>query len=156
MSDYRQGTIWLINFEPQVGTEIKKIRPGLIVSNTEFNRKRRKITVLPFTSRTQSSLGASRVFVTKSSHNTTWQNSVKNDEIMRISEIVIAAKTTTSHDRRIKIAKSCLNGLRKNSELIVIDPATFDKKRFIEYLGMLEEDLLKEAKRKLSIYLDLN
>lgn len=155
MSDYRQGTIWLINFEPQVGTEIKKVRPGLIVSNTKFNLKRQKITVLPFTSQTQSSFGAAKVFVTKSSRKTTWQNSVKNGEIIRISEIVIAAKTTISHDQRIKIAKSCFNGLRKNSELIVIDPATFDKKRFIEYLGMLEEDLLNEAKRRLSIYLDL-
>ena len=116
MSDYRHGTIWLINFEPQVGTEIKKIRPGLIVSKTEFNLKRRKITVLPFTSQTQSSLGAARIFV----------------------------------------AKSPLNGLRKNSELIVVDPATFDKKRLIKYLGQLEDNLLKEVKRKLSIYLNLN
>ena len=115
MSDYRHGTIWLINFEPQVGTEIKKVRPGLIISKTGFNLKRRKITVIPFTSQTQSSVGAARVFVPKSS----------------------------------------LNGLSKNSVLIVIDPATFDKKRFIEYLGELEEDLLKEAKRKLAIYLDL-
>ena len=66
MSDYRHGTIWLINFEPQVGTEIKKVRPGFIVSKTGFNQK-----------------------------------------------------------------------------------------RFIEYLGELEEDLLEEAKRKLAIYLDL-
>ncbi len=115
MSDYRHGTIWLINFEPQVGTEIKKVRPGLIVSKTGFNQKRRKITVIPFTSQQKSSVGAARVFVPKSSR----------------------------------------NGLSKNSELITIDIATFDKKRFIKYLGELEENLSKEAKRKLAIYLDL-
>ena len=65
MSDYRHGTIWLINFEPQMGTEIKKVRPGLIVSKTEFNKKRRKITVIPFTSQQQSFVGAARVFVPK-------------------------------------------------------------------------------------------
>jgi mRNA interferase MazF len=116
MSDYRHGTIWSINFEPQVGSEIKKVRPGLIISKTGFNLKRKKITVILFSSQATSSQGAARVFVTKSS----------------------------------------LNGLTQNSELIVIDPATFDKKRFIQYIGELEASLLKEVKRKLAIYLDLN
>ena len=115
MSDYRHGTIWLINFEPQVGSEIKKVRPGLIISKTGFNLKRHKITVIPFSSQTKSSGGAARVFVPKSSD----------------------------------------NGLSKNSELIIIDPATFEKKRFVGYIGELEEKLLQEAKRKLAIYLDL-
>lgn len=114
MSDYRSGTIWLINFEPQVGSEIKRVRPGLIISKTEFNLKRQKITVIPLTSQTKSS-GAARVFVPKSSQ----------------------------------------NGLTKNSELIVIYPATFNKKRLIKYIGELEENLLQEVKRKLAIYLDI-
>jgi mRNA interferase MazF len=49
-SDYRLGSIWIISFDPSVGTEIRKIRPGLIVSGTMFNEKRSKVTVLPFTS----------------------------------------------------------------------------------------------------------
>lgn len=114
MSDYRHGTIWLINFKPQVGSEIAKVRPGLIISRTGFNIKRQKITVIPLTSQTKYP-GAARVFVPKSSQ----------------------------------------NGLTKNSELIVIDPATFDRKRFVKYIGELEEHLLQEVKRKLAIYLDI-
>jgi mRNA interferase MazF len=49
-SDYRLGSIWVINFEPSIGTEIRKTRPGIIVSGTIFNEKRSKVTVLPFTS----------------------------------------------------------------------------------------------------------
>jgi mRNA interferase MazF len=49
-SDYRLGSIWVINFEPSVGTEIRKTRPGLIISGTIFNKRRSKVTVLPFTS----------------------------------------------------------------------------------------------------------
>jgi mRNA interferase MazF len=49
-SDYRLGSIWLISFDPSVGTEIRKTRPGLIISGTVFNEQRRKVTVLPFTS----------------------------------------------------------------------------------------------------------
>ncbi len=115
MSDYRHGAIWLINFEPQVGAEIKKVRPGLIISRTEFNDKRQKITVLPFTTKISQSQGAARIFV----------------------------------------AKSSINGLSKDSELVTIDPATFDKKRFIRYLGTLEAELFLLAKRKLALYLNL-
>ena len=49
-SNYRLGSIWIINFDPSIGTEIRKTRPGLIISNTPFNQRRRKVTVLPFTS----------------------------------------------------------------------------------------------------------
>ncbi len=50
MRDYRQGSIWLVNFEPSIGTEIRKTRPGLIISGSEFNQVRKKITLLPITS----------------------------------------------------------------------------------------------------------
>jgi mRNA interferase MazF len=115
VSDYRYGSIWLINFEPQLGTEIKKTRPGLIISRTQFNQKRQKITVLPFTSST-SSIGGARIAVSSSDN----------------------------------------NGLTKDSQLIVIDPATFDKRRFVKYLGVLETEIIIVMKQKLSLYLNLN
>ncbi len=49
-SNFRLGSIWVISFDPSVGTEIRKTRPGLIVSGTLFNQRRSKVTVLPFTS----------------------------------------------------------------------------------------------------------
>jgi mRNA interferase MazF len=48
-SDYRLGSIWLVSFDPSVGTEIRKTRPAVIISGTAFNR-RSKVTVLPITS----------------------------------------------------------------------------------------------------------
>ena len=50
MRDYRQGSIWLVNFEPSIGTEIRKTRPGLIISGSDFNKVRKKVTLLPITS----------------------------------------------------------------------------------------------------------
>jgi mRNA interferase MazF len=50
LSSYRYGSIWVITFDPSVGTEIRKTRPGVVVSGTIFNEKRSKVTVLPFTS----------------------------------------------------------------------------------------------------------
>ena len=48
-SDYRLGSIWLVTFDPSVGTEIRKTRPAVIISGTAFNQ-RSKVTVLPITS----------------------------------------------------------------------------------------------------------
>ncbi len=48
-SNYRLGSIWLVNFDPSIGTEIRKTRPVIIISGTLFNQ-RRKVTVLPITS----------------------------------------------------------------------------------------------------------
>ncbi|MEM7595857.1 MAG: type II toxin-antitoxin system PemK/MazF family toxin [Cyanobacteria bacterium P01_A01_bin.83] len=49
-SNYRLGSIWLVTFDPSVGTEIQKTRPALIISGSIFNQKRSKVTLLPFTS----------------------------------------------------------------------------------------------------------
>ena len=50
-SDYRLGSIWLVTFDPSVGTEIQKTRPALVVSRTSSNARRSKVTLLPFTSK---------------------------------------------------------------------------------------------------------
>jgi mRNA interferase MazF len=48
--DYRLGSIWIVTFDPSVGTEIRKTRPALVISGSVFNAQRSKVTVLPFTS----------------------------------------------------------------------------------------------------------
>jgi mRNA interferase MazF len=53
-SNHRLGSIWLVNFDPSIGTEIRKTRPAMIVSGTLFNQ-RRKVTVVPITSSTPDS-----------------------------------------------------------------------------------------------------
>jgi mRNA interferase MazF len=42
-----RGDIYLVNFEPQIGSEIKKIRPAVILSREPFNRLRRTLVVVP-------------------------------------------------------------------------------------------------------------
>ncbi len=49
-NDYRLGSIWLVQFDPSVGTEIRKTRPAVVVSGELFNCQRSNVTVLPFTS----------------------------------------------------------------------------------------------------------
>ncbi|MBW4532699.1 MAG: type II toxin-antitoxin system PemK/MazF family toxin [Pleurocapsa minor HA4230-MV1] len=50
MRDYRCGSIWIVSFDPSIGTEIRKTRPALIISPTDFNQVRSKVTLLPISS----------------------------------------------------------------------------------------------------------
>jgi mRNA interferase MazF len=42
-----RGEIWLVNFDPTIGSEIKKTRPAIIFSGQPFNRLRRTLIVVP-------------------------------------------------------------------------------------------------------------
>lgn len=42
-----RGEIWLVNFDPTLGSEIQKTRPAIIISDQPFNRLRRTVVVVP-------------------------------------------------------------------------------------------------------------
>jgi mRNA interferase MazF len=119
-NDYRLGSIWLVQFDPSVGTEIRKTRPAVVVSGDMFNRQRSKVTVLPLTS----------VKVEKS----------------------IAAQVSPA---LVAVAASAANGLTVSSLIVCVDPATFDKSRFVKCLGQLEVNYLQAAQSILRRYLKL-
>jgi len=48
------------------------------------------------------------------------------------------------------------NGLNVNSLIVCVDPMTFDKSRFIKYLGYLEAEFLTRSQTILLRYLGLN
>ena len=49
----KRGDIYLVDFEPSVGSEIRKTRPALIISCDEANRHLRTVTVIPVSSRVE-------------------------------------------------------------------------------------------------------
>jgi mRNA interferase MazF len=44
-----RGQVWLVSFDPTVGSEIRKRRPALVVSPDEMNAVLRTVTIIPMT-----------------------------------------------------------------------------------------------------------
>lgn len=50
----RRGDVYWVNLDPVVGTDIRKTRPAVIVSNDSCNRYDTRVVVLPITSNVDS------------------------------------------------------------------------------------------------------
>jgi len=47
----RRGDIYMVDFDPTIGAEIRKTRPALIISCDEANSHLRTVTVIPLSSK---------------------------------------------------------------------------------------------------------
>lgn len=45
-----RGEVWWVQFDPSVGSEIRKIRPAIVISNNAANRHLARVVVVPVTS----------------------------------------------------------------------------------------------------------
>ena len=47
----KRGDIWLVNLDPNIGSEIKKSRPCVVISPPELNSQLRTVMVAPMTTK---------------------------------------------------------------------------------------------------------
>lgn len=48
-----RGDVYLVDFDPSIGTEIRKKRPAMIISCNEANKHLRTVMVIPFSSKVE-------------------------------------------------------------------------------------------------------
>jgi len=46
----KRGSVWWVEFDPSVGSEIQKTRPAVIISNDTANKYLARVVVIPLTS----------------------------------------------------------------------------------------------------------
>lgn len=46
----QRGEIWVIDLDPTKGSEIKKTRPCLVISRSDYNQKANTVTIIPCSS----------------------------------------------------------------------------------------------------------
>ena len=49
----KRSEVWWVEFDPSVGSEIRKTRPAVIISNDAANRHLSRVVVVPVTSSTE-------------------------------------------------------------------------------------------------------
>ncbi|WP_370524436.1 type II toxin-antitoxin system PemK/MazF family toxin [Helicobacter winghamensis] len=79
----KYGELYFVNFEPQVGAEITKIRPALVLSNDFFNAEQDLIWTVPLT--TWQSKFENRLWLIKLSKNQ--NNGLERDSAINCSQI---------------------------------------------------------------------
>lgn len=92
----KHSDILLVNCEPSVGAEIRKIRPCLVIQGEKLNRISALISVLPITSQTENPFFAD-VPMKKNA-----ENNLSEDSLVRTSQIF-----TYDRSRFLKLVGRC-------------------------------------------------
>lgn len=89
----QRGDIYWVNLDPTVGTEIRKKRPAVIVSNDAANRRYHQVTVLPLTSQHTKSVEPFQIFVSKEDSGLDKDSKALAEQIRTVSKLRLGSRS---------------------------------------------------------------
>ncbi len=126
MRQFQHGHIWLVNFDPSFGHEYQKVRPALIIQNESYIALSNLLTIIPISSQIEKFTELD-ILVNKDSQNRLFKNSLLKIKLLRQMFL-----------------------LHKNFCLKI---SSFDKRRFIHFVGIVNEQIMAEVHQNLKLFL---
>ncbi len=102
-----RGEIWLVSLEPEVGHEIGKTRPALVISNDRNNQFAETITVLPITSNVKK-IYPFETFLPKRETNLTVDSKIKSNQIRTVDKKRLIKLIGNVSEEKLKEVKQAL------------------------------------------------
>ena len=127
MSHPKRGDIYLINFDPTIGSEIKKTRPAVIIQNNILNKYSSLIIVCPITSTVTQ--GDTRVFINQGEGGLEYDSIILTQQVRCVDKkrlIKKLGKVEKTTIKKINLALKITQGL-----------STLSKKCFLIILYIL-------------------
>ena len=87
MVNLRRGDIFWVNLDPTIGSEIRKKRPAVVISNDAANRRYDQITVVPLTTRKVDSVEPFQAFVDQEESGLSKDSKALAEQIRTVSKL---------------------------------------------------------------------
>jgi len=81
----RRGEIYWVQLDPAIGSEIKKTRPALVISNNQNNEFAQTVTLLPITSNVKK-IYPFEVFLPKGEGGVDKEGKIKTDQVRTVDK----------------------------------------------------------------------
>ena len=98
----RRGDIFWVNLDPTIGTEIRKKRPGIILSNDAANKRYHQVTVIPLTSQNIQSVEPFQVFLGKDETGLSKDSKALAEQIRTISKLRLGSRVGPISSEKVK------------------------------------------------------
>jgi len=101
----KRGEVWWVNFEPSVGSETRKVRPAVIVSNNSANTHLNRVQVIPLTSNTGKCYPSEAIILLNGVENKAMADQIATVDNKRLQNFVgsITSREMKMVERAIKV-----------------------------------------------------